>query len=120
MPSTDTAWGRRIYDQYEIELAADKPRLKYLGSLEPDYPGAASVPESLLKAEPRELGIWDLIFNREIIPKLEGAQKWDPLHEDKMKVSSKTNDYLRMVNLLQPTSSPEGYFKNSSRAVGTT
>ena len=89
MPSMDTAWGRRIYDQYEIELAADKPRLRYLGTLDPDNPGGGD-PALNGRVVPRELGIWDLIFNSEIIHKLEGVQKWDPLHEDKMKVRTHT------------------------------
>ena len=26
----DTAWGRRVYDQYEIEFEVDKPKHSYL------------------------------------------------------------------------------------------
>lgn len=29
-PAMDTAWGRRIYDQYEIEFEVDKPKHSYL------------------------------------------------------------------------------------------
>lgn len=71
-PSMDTAWGRRVYDQYEMECPDNKPKNKYLGDEE-------------LNKEPKELGLWDLIFNPEIISKLEGVQKWDPLYEDKLK-----------------------------------
>eukprot|EP00094_Tigriopus_californicus_P000624 TCALIF_00606-PA protein Name:"Similar to ncs-2 Neuronal calcium sensor 2 (Caenorhabditis elegans)" AED:0.38 eAED:0.38 QI:0/0.5/0/0.66/1/1/3/0/607 len=71
-PSMDTAWGRRVYDQYEIECPDNKPKNKYLG-------------DEGLNKEPKELGLWDLIFNPEIISKLEGVQKWDPLYEDKLK-----------------------------------
>ena len=54
MPSMDTAWGRRIYDQYEIELATEKPKFKYLGNLDnSEYPGSVAVAESLMKAGPR-------------------------------------------------------------------
>ena len=35
--------------------------------------------------EPRELGLWDLIFNPDIVPTLEGYQRWDPLQEEKKK-----------------------------------
>jgi hypothetical protein len=28
----DTAWGRRVYDQYEIEFESDRPRNKYMTS----------------------------------------------------------------------------------------
>ena len=29
-PAMDTAWGRRVYDQYEIEFEVDKPKHSYL------------------------------------------------------------------------------------------
>ena len=29
-PAMETAWGRRVYDQYEIEFEVDKPKHSYL------------------------------------------------------------------------------------------
>lgn len=73
-PSMDTAWGRRVYDQYEIEFPVDTPRNKYLV--------AATTEAEENKVEPRELGLWDLIFSREIIPKLEGKMRYCGLSDD--------------------------------------
>lgn len=43
-------------------------------------------PESLTKKqELRALGVWDVIFNREVVPVLEGAKHWEADHEDKLK-----------------------------------
>ena len=67
-PSMDTAWGRRVYDQYEIECPDSKPKNKYLNS-EGDLQQGHT---------PRQMGLWDLIFNPEITSKLEAVQKWDP------------------------------------------
>ena len=79
-PSIDTAWGRRIYDQYEIELPVDRNgskggKSKVLGE---DGVWRACV-------EPRDLGLWDIIFSHEIIPRLEDTRGWDPHSEDRAK-----------------------------------
>ncbi len=61
----DTAWGRRVYDQYEIEVAVEAPKNKYLNDgTEGDSRG------------PKELGLWDIIFNHDIVNKLDGLQKY--------------------------------------------
>ena len=79
-PSMDTAWGRRVYDQYEIEFDIDKPKYNYLLS------STYGEPKTLTKKqELRSMGVWDVIFNREVVPVLEGAKKWDADHEDKQK-----------------------------------
>ena len=79
-PSMDTAWGRRVYDQYEIEFDIDKQKPNYMQS------STLGVPKTLTKKqELRAIGVWDVIFNREVEPVLEGAKKWDADHEDKQK-----------------------------------
>ncbi|XP_023321720.1 uncharacterized protein LOC111696360 [Eurytemora carolleeae] len=49
-PSMDTAWGRRVFDQYEIDIEVKKYRHSYLGNTTPprDY---------------HEFGLWDAIYN---------------------------------------------------------
>ena len=67
------------FSQYEIEYDIDKPKYGYMTN-----PGGG--PESLTKKqELRALGVWDVIFNREVVPVLEGAKHWEADHEDKLK-----------------------------------
>ena len=93
----DTAWGRRVYDQvnliilkwskfqacffqYEIEYDVDKPKYGYMAN-----PGGSGHESLTKKQELRALGVWDVIFNREVVPVLEGAKHWEADHEDKLK-----------------------------------
>ena len=84
-PSMDTAWGRRIYDQYEMEVEIDKPKYGYLSTK-----STIKEPTTLTKRqELRALGVWDVIFDREIVPYLQGAKKWEADHEEKQKALKK-------------------------------
>ena len=35
--------------------------------------------------EAKRLGLWDLIFNNDIVPVLESARRWEADHEEKAK-----------------------------------
>ena len=64
----DTAWGRRVYDQYEMEVEIEKPRNSYLsGKSRKKKAGCLTK-----RTELRELGVWDVIFDRAIISDLQG------------------------------------------------
>ena len=70
-PSMTTAWGRRIYDQYEMEVEVEKPKNTYLS-------GKSRVKKAgclTKKSELRELGVWDVIFDRAIIYDLQGKYR---------------------------------------------
>ncbi len=84
----DTAWGRRIYDQYEIEVEVDKPKYGYLSK--PASSSSVDQPPSLTKKkELRDLGVWDIIFDREVLYWLKGVKKWEADHEEKQKALKK-------------------------------
>ena len=82
--SMDTAWGRRIYDQYEIELSHEKaPKGSVVAAQSAEQQqgnknkrangnGGFSAPSSSggRNNDPRELGVWDLVFNPDVIPTL--------------------------------------------------
>lgn len=86
-PSMDTAWGRRIYDQYEIEVEIDKPKYGYLSE---SKKSSNKEPMTLTKKhELRALGVWDVIFDREVVLVLQGAKKWEADHEEKQKALKK-------------------------------
>lgn len=61
------AWGRRIYDQYEMEVEIEKPKNSYLTKARAKQAGCLTK-----KSELRELGVWDVIFDRAIIGDLQG------------------------------------------------
>ena len=84
-PSMDTAWGRRVYDQYEIEFDVDKPQYNYMQAK------TLGIPKTMTKKQAVAIGVWDVIFNREVVSVLEGAKKWEADHEDKQKAIKKLN-----------------------------
>ena len=65
-PSMDTAWGRRVYDQYEIESSVDK-QMKSIYEIHEE--------EKSDKRGPQDLGLWDLLFNRDVVHKLDLLQR---------------------------------------------
>ncbi|CAB4064891.1 NCS1 [Lepeophtheirus salmonis] len=82
-PSIDTAWGRRIYDQYEIEI--DKPQLK--NKKDEKF----SIGKSLRRVESKEFGIWDVVFSSDILECIECTKSWKANHEDRDKMIKKFN-----------------------------
>lgn len=65
-PATDTAWGRRVYDQYEIDSSVDK-QMKSIYEYDET--------EKNDRRGPQELGLWDLLFSRDVVPKLDLLQR---------------------------------------------
>ena len=65
-PSMDTAWGRRVYDQYEIDSSVDK-QMKSIYEIHEE--------EKIDKRGPQDLGLWDLLFSRDVVHKLDLLQR---------------------------------------------
>ena len=68
-PSMDTAWGRRVYDQYEIDSSVDK-QMKSIYEIHEE--------EKCDKRGPQDLGLWDLLFSRDVVHKLDLLQRQAP------------------------------------------
>lgn len=65
-PAMDTAWGRRVYDQYEIDSSVEK-QMKSTFEIHEEEKGD--------KRGPQDLGLWDLLFNRDVVAKLDLLQR---------------------------------------------
>ena len=87
-PAMDTAWGRRVYDQYEIEFEVDKPKHSYLQEGPQKNQKKDQIDRQRLR---KNLGLWDVIFSRDIVPVVEAVRNWEADHEEKERQLKKLN-----------------------------
>ena len=107
----DTAWGRRIYDQYEMEVEVEKPKATYLTSKPVESKKGFALTK---KNELRDLGVWDVIYNGEVVLDLKAAKNWEADHEEMQKAIEKLNvdiEKLQEEVVITDTEDPVNKFK---------
>ena len=54
-------------------------------------------------SEARKLGLWDVVFNQDIVPVLESAKRWEADHEEKAKLVRR-DDWWQTLLIKNPNS----------------